>query len=85
VFYGDRAAPTSSSNNFGGGAKMELTGAVYFPTQQVVYENGSNNGSSCMQLIAWRAEFRGGSKFNNDCDSAGTTPIGGATATTLVE
>jgi hypothetical protein len=86
VFFGDRNAPTNNSNTFGGGAKMELTGAVYFPTQQVVYDNGSDNGSSCMQLIAWRVRFQGGSKFNNDCDSAGTTPIGGVgTATTLVE
>jgi hypothetical protein len=85
VFFGDRAAPSGKSNTFGGGAKMELTGAVYSPTRRVVYDNGASNSATCLQLIAWRVRFMGGSRFNNDCDSAGTSPITGGTATTLVE
>jgi hypothetical protein len=82
VFFGDRAAPTSTVHNFKG--KTALTGALYFPQQTVVYNNGSINAATCTQLIAWQVNFEGGSKFNSDCDSAGTSPIGGGTAT-LVE
>ncbi len=85
LFYGDRNAPTNQSNNIGGGANITLRGALYFPTQQVVYNNGASNTATCMQLIAWRVRFMGGSRFNNNCDSAGTSPIGGGTATALVE
>jgi hypothetical protein len=85
VFFGDRNAPANKSHNFGGGTNLTLTGALYFPSRRVVYDNGASNTATCMQLIAWRVQFKGGSRFNNDCDSAGTSPIGGGTATTLVE
>ena len=31
VFFGDRRASATNSNNFGGGAAVNITGAVYFP------------------------------------------------------
>jgi hypothetical protein len=84
VFFGDRAAPTSGVNIFKG--KTALTGALYFPTQKVVYDNGSTSAATCTQLIAWKVNFEGGSKFNNNCDGAGTSAItGGTSAATLVE
>jgi hypothetical protein len=84
VFFGDRAAPTSRVHNFKG--KTALTGALYFPTQTVVYDNGSVNAATCTQLIAWQVNFEGGSKFNSNCDGSGTSAItGGSSAATLVE
>jgi hypothetical protein len=85
VFFGDRGAPTTTTNNFQGGSTVNLTGALYFPTQRVVYSNGSTTNSICTQIIAWRISFSGGVSINNQCESAGTTAIGGSAATTLVE
>jgi Putative Flp pilus-assembly TadE/G-like len=85
LFFADRAAPTSLTTTFAGGATMKFTGALYFPTQRVAYSNGTTTTVTCTQLIAWRATFTGGAAFNNNCGSAGTRPIGGSTANRLVE
>ena len=67
-----------------GGAKMDVTGALYFPSMMVNFANGSTNNSTCTQLIAYRVNYAGGSKFGNNCAGVGTTAIG-ASATALVE
>ncbi len=84
VFFGDRNAPLSTTTQFAGGAKMSITGAIYFPSQTVQFSNGVSNSADCTQLIAGNIEFTGGVRFSNDCGSAGTSSIGGST-TQLVE
>jgi Flp pilus assembly protein TadG len=83
VFFGDRNAPLSNSSDFGGGAKISVTGAYYFPSQTVLFDNGSKP-SECTQLIAGKIMFTGGVKIKSDCSNTGVSAIG-ATATTLVE
>ncbi len=83
VFFGDRNAPTSTSSNFGGGANMNITGAIYLPTQKVTFTNGIANPSGCTQLIAGTMTFSGGADFSNNCAGVGTSGSGGALA--LVE
>jgi len=86
AFFGDRNAPASNSNNFGGGANMNVTGAFYFPSETTVFNNGISNPSGCTQLIAGVIQFQGGAQFSNNCAGTGTKPIGGtATATSLIE
>lgn len=84
VFFGDRNAPLSKTSNFGGGATVNITGAIYMPTQTVTFSNGIANPSGCTQLIAGKIQFSGGAQFKNDCTNTGVSAIG-ATATTLVE
>lgn len=84
LFFGDANAPVSNSSNFGGGAVMNLTGALYFPSQTVVFNNGISNPSGCTQLIAGVIQFAGGAQFSNNCAGTGTSAIGGG-ATALVE
>ncbi len=85
LFFADRNAPNSGVNSFIGGTSELLTGALYFPTQQVVFSNGAG-AAACTQLIAWQIQFTGGtaSVFNNNCANTGTSPIG-ASANLLVE
>jgi Flp pilus assembly protein TadG len=83
VFFGDRNAPAGNTSNFAGGATIDITGAVYFPSQSVVFQNGSSNPSGCTQLIAGTIRLTGGSKFQNNCPT-GVAPIGSANVT-LVE
>jgi hypothetical protein len=85
IFFQDPTAPKTGTNNFQGGATEILTGALYFPSQTVVYSNGTTNTSTCTQLIAWHLQFVGGSKFNSTCDGAGVKPIGGTGSISLVE
>jgi len=79
----DRNTPYSTVT-IEGGSKMKVTGALYFPTQMVDFANGSTNNSTCTQLIAYRVNYAGGSKFGNTCAGVGVTAIGGS-STALVE
>jgi hypothetical protein len=85
VFFQDPRAPSSGVNDFVGGTSNTLNGAIYFPNQIVNYSNGSSTGATCTQLIARKIVFKGGTTFNLNCDSSGTTPIGGNNTAQLVE
>jgi hypothetical protein len=83
LFFGDRKAPAANSNNFSGGAALNITGAVYFPSDSVVFQNGASNPSGCTQLIAGTIQLTGGSKFQAKCPTGVATIGSGNTA--LVE
>ena len=84
LFFGDRRAPiTTPVDDFGGGAAMNLTGALYFPTERVSFTNGIANPSGCTQLIGGDITFTGAAKFQANCP-AGVQSIG-SSASTLVE
>ena len=77
LFFQDPRAPTDGVNKLNGGSAMMLTGAVYFPKQQIQF-NGDNNSSAntCTQIIGRTVEFTGNSKiYNNGCAEAGIEPI----------
>jgi hypothetical protein len=76
VFFQDPNAPSSGTNNFQGGASLKLTGALYFPSQTVIYANGTTSSSSCTQLIAASIQFQGGATFNSNCANTGVQAIG---------
>ena len=76
IFFGDPNAPESNTNYFRGGVSIDVTGAIYFPSQRVNFQNGSSNTSACTELIAGTIVLEGGSKFRNDCPSS-VKPIGG--------
>ncbi|MCW5772645.1 MAG: hypothetical protein KIT16_13465 [Rhodospirillaceae bacterium] len=77
LFYQDPSASSSGVNKFNGGSEMLLTGAVYFPSQQIQF-NGDNDSASnnCTQIIGRTVEFTGNSRiYNNGCAQAGIEPI----------
>ena len=78
VFFGDRSAPSSTSNNFAGGASLNLSGAIYMPSQTVVFSNGISNPSGCTQLIAGLIQFTGAAQFKNNCSGTGVISVGGS-------
>ena len=59
---------------------MNITGAIYLPTQLVQFNNGIANPSGCTQLLAGQIQFTGGANFSNNCAGMGTSGSGGATA-----
>ena len=77
LFFQDPRASNSGVNKLNGGSKMTLTGAVYFPKQQIQF-NGDNDSAAntCTQIIGRTIEFTGNSKiYNNGCAQAGIEPI----------
>ncbi len=76
LFFGSRNAPSTTADTFGGGATMNFTGTLYFPTHTVSFQNGIGNPSGCTQLIAGTMQFVGGSRFQNNCPT-GVRGIGG--------
>jgi len=83
LMFGDRSAPKTNSNDVGGGAIVSFNGALYFPSQKLLFENGSSNAAGCTQLIAGTLQLTGGSRLQNTCP-AGVVAIGGG-GTRIVE
>lgn len=78
IFFQDRRARTTGTNNFYGGTTSTLTGALYFPRQTVNFSNGGSTTAACTEIIARRILIGGGSTVNINCGGGGT-PISGGT------
>lgn len=83
LFFADRRAPASNMNIFRGGVALDATGAFYFPSSGLTFENGASNASTCTQLVAGTIILTGGSKLRSNCPG-GVKPIGAASSA-LVE
>lgn len=73
VFYQDRDAPAGSDNKFNGGSTMEITGAMYFPSQDVKFNGGNSVGGGCTHIIASTVAFSGNSTLGNNCTGTGVS------------
>lgn len=82
VMLQDPLAPAGVTDSLAGGANLNVTGAMVFPSQIVNFSNGSTNSAACTQLIAYQVQFTGGAKFGNNCTGTGTSGIGVATTST---
>jgi hypothetical protein len=80
AFFGSRTASASNVNSFAGGVPMKITGAIYFPTQNLSFSNGvsTNNGAPCTQVIAGTISIVGGSTLNSTQCPQGVLPIAAA-------
>jgi Flp pilus assembly protein TadG len=74
AFFGDPTT-THGTNNFSGGSGASITGAIYYPTQQVSYTGGTGTGTGCTQLIADTITISGSSAFQNNCSGTGVKNI----------
>lgn len=72
LFYQDRNAPSHqgnqlNSNTLLGGASLSLTGALYFPNQEIVFSGGSSSQASCIQIVGLKVTFSGNGSLLNSC------------------
>ncbi len=83
LFFSDRRA-TTLQTKIAGGASMNLTGLLYFPSSSLEYVGGSGSSSAgCLKFIARTLKFSGNSTFvGNNCS---TSSIKVASAIKLVE
>lgn len=85
ALFQDPNASSSGTDSFSGGSSQNITGALYFLNQGVSFSGGAGTGgAACTQLVAFTAQFTGGSNFNNNCAGVGVQSIG-SSPTKLVE
>jgi hypothetical protein len=78
AIFGDRRAPDCSNcNKVNGNSGSIITGALYFPTQELQYNGTGNTTATCTMFVAKRITFTGNSSTSNkfkklaDCSSEG--------------
>jgi hypothetical protein len=65
LFYQDRSITSIANATLAGGASMQLTGSLYFPTTAISFSNGTS-GSGNTALVAKQVSFSGGTHLNYD-------------------
>ena len=70
LFYGDRDN-SSTSNKFNGTASSQLTGALYFPSQDVEFLGNFSGENGCMRIVASTIKVTGSTDMNADCSGYG--------------
>jgi len=78
LMYQDRRAPLDGGNNkLNGGSALNLTGALYFPSQNADWEgNNTSHASSCTQIVARTVTFTGNTVIRDaGCLAYGVVPI----------
>lgn len=79
LMFQDRSVTNGAASAFSGGATLDMTGALYFPTTTLQYYNGAHAPYTI--VVASRVTFAGGVKINNDYTSLpGGTPVKGGAA-----
>jgi Flp pilus assembly protein TadG len=79
VYQDRRTQDCSGCNKINGGSSSVITGALYFPKQELWYNGGSSPTTTCTMIVARRIVFTGNSNFKglNQCEAEGL-PGGGA-------
>jgi hypothetical protein len=77
LLYQDPTVVSSAVNTFAGGASLNLTGTLYFPTTGISISNGVNAAYTI--IVADNITFTGGVTLNNNYSSLpGGSPIKGS-------
>ncbi|HYE45441.1 MAG TPA: pilus assembly protein TadG-related protein [Caulobacter sp.] len=83
LFMGSRSN-SNIGNTFNGTADSKLTGALYFPKQDVSYLGNFAGQNGCTQVVARTVDWSGNTTFNVDCSALGLKPIVAGGLITLV-
>jgi hypothetical protein len=84
IYQDRRAQDSNQTNKVNGGNASIITGALYFPGQQLDYNGNGTTDAQCTMIVARRVYFNGNSGVSNkfkklaDCGAEGL-PSGGAT------
>lgn len=78
LFYGNATASAQGvTHQMLGSSGSVLTGAIYMPQSNVVYQGNSTISGSCLQIIANKVTFTGNTEIDlgASCAGAGTKPL----------
>jgi len=77
VFFGPRNGSTAQNHVFQNNAILNVTGAFYFPSQQITFtNNGIVQSAVCTQVIAQLINVGNNLQLNNNCFGTGITALG---------
>jgi hypothetical protein len=88
IYQDRRAQDSNQTNKINGNSNSVITGALYFPSQQLDYNGTGNTSAVCTMFVARRVNFSGNSTTTNkfkklaDCSAEGLP--GGTNATRMV-
>jgi hypothetical protein len=84
VFYGDRTQATAK-NTINGTASSNITGAIYFPSQEVDFLGNFSGAGGCTQVVADTIYYTGSASFQTNCSGTGMAQIPVPGSVELVE
>lgn len=67
LFYQDRRALDSGTNQINGNASSAFQGAFYFPSQAMSFSGTSGMTIDCVKMVSRRVTFIGNSSISNNC------------------
>jgi hypothetical protein len=74
AFFGDRTM-SYGDNTLNGNSSSSVTGALYFPSQNVRFLGNYSGSNDCLQLVASTIEYTGSASFGTDCSGSGLYQI----------
>ena len=84
LMMGSRSS-TGGKNIVNGNATSMLTGALYFPKEELDYLGNFSGQGGCTQVVADTIQWSGSTTISADCSSLGMTPIPAMAIVRLVE
>lgn len=84
LFMGSRTSGAGGISKFNGTPTSKLTGAIYFPKQEVEYTGNFSGNGGCTQIVAATVKWGGNTHFNVDCTTYGLEPIQAGSAVRLI-
>ncbi|MGH6682457.1 MAG: pilus assembly protein TadG-related protein, partial [Pseudolabrys sp.] len=84
AFYGDRTQATAS-NTINGDSSSRITGAIYFPSQEVDFLGNFSGNNGCVQVVADTIYYTGSATFKTNCAGSGMKTISVPGSVSLVE
>lgn len=73
MYRDNRAAASNQCCTINGNSDSEISGAFYFPKDELTFNGTTGISLNCFQMVAWRLKFTGNSNIVNTC-----VPPGGA-------
>jgi hypothetical protein len=90
VMQDRRATDSNQANKFNGGGEQVVSGALYFPSQEISYSGDGSAEAVCTRFVGRRVTFTGNTATSNkfkkgsDCPFFSDNPIGGGRRVRLV-
>jgi Flp pilus assembly protein TadG len=75
LFYGDPNGSSSVVEKFNGTAASLLTGAIYFPNQEVDYLGNFSGAGGCTQVVARKVQWTGNAHVAVNCSAYGMQAV----------
>ena len=76
LFFQDPRGPSTIVNSINGNAAVELTGAIYAPSQEIRFSGNMSLSTGCLQMVGRKLTITGSAAIPANCGGTGVRPIG---------